>query len=306
MKQIKTLVKLVKEGNNKKIGKAIALNISLSKISRFIPDKIYLKILYRCYFGKRLNLSMPKTFNEKLQWLKLYDRKSIYTDMLDKNRAKEYSANIIGQEHIIQTYGLWNEFDDIDFEKMPDKFVLKCTHDSGSIVICKDAAAFDVNIARKKIEKGMGVNSYYYGREWPYKNVVPQILAEELLIDKKNSDLRDYKFFCFNGKVKCFKIDFERFVSHRANYYDRECNLLHFGEDDCPPNYKIELDIPNNISEMIELAEKLSNGTKFLRVDFYDVDGKIYFGEMTFFPASGFGTFTDAEWDKKLGEWIKL
>ena len=306
MGQIRTVINLLKEGNKKKIGKAIALNISLSKFSHIIPDKYYLKLLYKCYFGKKLNLNDPLTFNEKLQWIKLYERKNIYTKMVDKAEAKKYASNIIGDKYIIKTYGVWEEFDDINFDKLPNQFVLKCTHDSGSVVICKDIKKFDRKKAKEKIEKGLCTDAYYYGREWPYKNVKPRIIAEELLIDNKTNDLKDYKFFCFNGKVQCFKIDFGRFVNHKANYYDRNCRLLPFGEDECPPDNTIVLPIPENFSEMISMAEKLSKNTSFLRVDFYNIEGKIYFGEMTFFPASGFGTFTSEKWDRKLGSWINL
>ena len=306
MGRINTLITLLKVRDRKKIGKAIALNISSSNFFHLLSDKTYIELLYRCYFGKRLDLNNPLTFNEKQQWIKLYDRKDVYTKMVDKHLAKLYAAEKIGKEYVIKPYGVWSNFQDIDFDKLPNQFVIKCTHDSGSIVICKNKAELDVKKAKEKIERGLTTNPFYYGREWPYKNVVPKIIIEELLVDKKTGDLKDYKFFCFNGNVRCFKIDFGRFVNHRANYYDRNCKLLPFGEDECPPDESVCLDFPKEINDMIYLAEKLAEGTKFLRVDFYNVDGKIYFGEMTFFPASGFGTFTDAKWDRILGNWINL
>ncbi len=306
MGQFSTLLKLLKSGDKKKIGKAIALHISSMRIFHLLPDKEYLKLLYRCYFGRKLNLDTPCTFNEKQQWLKLFDRKNVYTEMVDKSLAKRYAAEKIGEEHIIKTYGVWDKFDDIDFDALPMQFVIKCTHDSGSIVICKNKEELDLLKVREKINHGLKTESFYYGREWPYKNVHPKIIAEELLVDAPSGDLKDYKFFCFNGVVKCFKIDFDRFINHRANYYDRDCRLLPFGEDDCPPDFNANLSFPAQIKDMIILAEKLAKGTKFLRVDFYNVNGKIYFGEMTFFPASGFGVFTDEKWDKILGDWINL
>lgn len=306
MAQLNTIVKLIKSGNKKRIGKAIALNISMSRYSHFIPDRLYIRLLYRFYFGKKLNLRNPVTFNEKLQWIKLYERKPIYTQMVDKYWAKDYAAQRIGKEHIVKTYGVWDKFDDIDFDILPNQFVLKCTHDSGSIIICKDKNNLNMESTKKKLELGLATESFYYGREWPYKNVKPRIIAEELLVDTDSNDLKDYKFFCFNGHVKCLKIDFERFINHRANYYDRNCKLLPFGEDECPPDFGIKLSIPKNLYQMIVYAEKLAQGTSFLRVDFYNIAGKIFFGEMTFFPASGFGTFTDENWDKKMGDWLML
>ena len=164
----------------------------------WIPDSIVLKCIYRSELNKKLNLNNPKTFNEKLQWLKLYDRKDIYTTMVDKYEAKKYVAGIIGEEYIIPTIGIYNSFDEIDFDKLPKRFVMKCTHDSGGIIICKDKSNFNKVLAKKKIEKSLKKNYYYGGREWPYKNVKPRIIIEEYMEDKKHHELRDYKIFCFN------------------------------------------------------------------------------------------------------------
>ena len=258
------------------------------------------------YFNKKLNFDSLSTFNEKLQWLKIYNRNEEYVKMVDKFEAKLYVKEKLGDEYIIKTYGVWNTFDEINFDSLPKSFVLKCTHDSGSVVIVHDKENFDINSARKILMKGLMNNLFYYGREWPYKYVKPRIIAEELLLDNENSNISDYKFFCFNGKVKCFKVDFDRFTSHKANYYDRNYKLLPFGEMACPPDFSKVLTIPKNINEMIDLSEILSKGQPFLRVDFYSVNEKIYFGEMTFYPATGFGAFTDEKWDYRLGEWIEL
>lgn len=275
-------------------------------IKNKIPDKIYLKYKYKKIFKKELNLNNPVTFNEKLQWLKLNDRKDIYTTMVDKYEAKKYVANIIGDEYIIPTIGIYNSFDEIDFSELPNQFVMKCTHDSGGLVICKDKNNLDINKARKKINKSLKNNYYYDGREWPYKNVKPRIIIEKYMEDRKTRELRDYKLFCFDGKVKFFKIDFDRQKYHRANYYDTNGILLRFGEEICPPDFEKTLDMPINLNKMISFSQKLSFEIPFIRVDFYEVNGKIYFGELTFYPASGFGKFTPEEWDKKLGDMIKL
>lgn len=271
-----------------------------------LPDKMFLKHVFKKKMGKNLNLREPKSFNEKMQWLKLYDRNSIYTTMVDKYEAKVYVSNIIGEEYIIPTLGIWDKFEDINFEELPEQFVLKCTHDSGGLVICRDKKQFDFTKAKDKINMCLKKNYYYAWREWPYKNVKPRIIAEKYMVDSKINELRDFKFFCFDGRVRCYKVDFDRFADHHANYYDKEGNLLPFGELEYPPKYDNQLEMPDTIIEMERLAEKLSQEIPFLRVDFYDVNGKIYFGELTFYPASGLGKFTTDDWDETLGGWIKL
>ena len=272
----------------------------------YMEDTAFLKLKYKNIIGEKLNLNNPQTFNEKLQWLKLNDRKDIYTTMVDKYEVKKYVSDVIGEKYIIPTLGIYNSFDEIDFEKLPNKFVVKCTHDSGSTIICKDKKKFDIKKAKKKINKALKYNYYYAGREWPYKNVKPRIIIEEYIEDEELKDLRDYKFFCFNGKVNLFKVDFNRFLEHRANYYDKNLKLLEFGEEVCPPDFEKKIEIPKDIMKMILLAEKLANGTKFVRIDFYYTNKKIYFGEMTFYPASGFGKFIPDSWDERLGEMINL
>lgn len=284
----------------------IGLSFTDLESCRVIPDPTYLKMRYYFSMGKRLHLDNPKTFNEKLQWLKLYNRRLEYVKMVDKYEAKEYVKSILGEEYIIPTLGVWDRFEDIDFDMLPDQFVLKCTHDSNGLVICKDKTKLDTEAARRKINKSLKRNYYYVGREWPYKNVKPRIIAEKYMVGDPVVGLPDYKFFCFNGVCKCMKVDFDRFVEHRANYYDPAGNLLDLGEVICPPNIDNVINLPCTKDDMIKLAEKLSQDIPFLRVDFYDMDGKIYFGELTFYPASGFGAFTDEKWDDKLGEWLQL
>lgn len=275
-------------------------------LKKLLPDKIFLNIKYKKVFGKKLDLKNPKTFNEKLQWLKLYDRNPIYTTLVDKYEVKYYVANLIGEEFIIPTYGIYNNFDEIDFNSLPNQFVIKCTHDSGGLIIVKDKSKFDIDSAREKIKKSLKTNYYYSSREWPYKNVKPRIIIEKYMEDDKTKDLKDYKFFVFNGKVNFFKIDFNRFTKHQANYYDLNGNILNFGEEICPPNYNIKIDMPYNLKKMVELAEKLANDIPFIRVDFYETNKKIFFGELTFYPAGGFGKFSPQDWDIILGRKIQL
>ncbi len=273
---------------------------------RMLPDKEYVKIMYKHKLGKELNLKAPETFNEKLQWLKLYDRKPIYKKMVDKYEVREYIKEKIGEEYLISLIGVYNRFDDIDFKNLPSQFVMKATHDSGSVIICKNKDNFDIDKAREKMNKALKRNYYYHAREWPYKNLKPRIIIEQYMVDESGVELKDYKFFCFNGKVKCLKIDFDRFIKHQANYYNEKFELLKFGETVCPPDFNKELKKPKNFDKMIELAERLSKNITFLRVDFYEIDNKIYFGELTFFPASGFGKFEPEEYDKVLGDWLQI
>ena len=274
---------------------------------RFLPDSAFLKIKYRYRMGKKLNLKDPKTFNEKLQWLKLYDRKPIYTTMVDKQEVKKYVADRIGEEYIIPTLGVWDKFEDIDFDYLPNQFVLKCTHDSGGLCICKDKSIFDIAAAKQKINKCLKKNYYYSGREWPYKNIKPRIIAEQYMEDTKTAELRDYKFFTFNGEAKMLFIASERQkqgTETKFDFFDMEFNHLPFTNGH--PNAEVLPQKPERFEEMRALAEKLSEGIPHLRVDFYEVDGKIYFGELTFFHWSGMVPFDPEEWDYKIGSWLKL
>lgn len=274
---------------------------------RHMDDRKYLEKLYRATFGKELNLENPQTFNEKLQWLKLYDRKPIYTTMVDKYAAKEYVADKIGEEYIIPTLGVWDKFDDIDFDALPDQFVLKCTHDSGGLAICRNKKTFDIAAARKKINRCLKRNYYYTFREWPYKNVKPRIIAEKYMVDESGYELKDYKIFCFDGQPKIMFIATDRANPEeetKFDFFDMEFNHLPFQNGH--PNAKKSIMQPKGFKKMKELAAKLSAGIPQVRVDFYDIDGKVYFGELTFSHWSGFVPFDPEEWDYKLGAWIDL
>lgn len=280
--------------------------MALVKLAPLFSDRKYLELMFPMRVGYKLNLDNPQTYNEKLQWLKLYDRRPEYTQMVDKVEAKKYVANIIGEEHIIPTIAVYDRVEDINFETLPNQFVLKCTHDSGGIVVCKDKSKLNKKAALAKLKRGLSRNYYYQNREWPYKNVKPRIIAEHYMEDSQTKELRDYKFFCFNGKVRCFKIDFGRFIEHHANYYDRDGCLLPWGEIHCPPKPEAEVQVPDNLKDMIVCAEIISKELPFVRVDLYSLANHIYFGEITFFPASGMGQFTNVKHDYELGSWLQL
>lgn len=272
---------------------------------RFLPDKMYLQIYYFAQFHKFIDFKNPKTFNEKLNWLKIYDRNPEYTKMVDKYEAKEYVKNIIGEEYIIPTLGVWDKFDDIDFDKLPNQFVLKCTHDSEGLVIVKDKLKFDIKEAKKKIEKAMKYNFYYIGREYPYKNIKPRIIAEQYMEDEKYHELRDYKFFCFNGKVNALFIATDRGIGEtKFDYFDIKFNHLDIRQH--YPNSSQKIEKPINYDKMIKLSEKISKDLKHVRIDWYEVNGKLYFGEITFYHFSGLQPFNDVKWDNMFGEWINL
>ena len=276
-------------------------------IKRLIPDKLYLKIMYRRCLGKKLNLKNPQTYNEKLQWLKLYNRNPEYTKMVDKYEVKKYVADKIGEEYIIPTLGVWNKFEEIDFDTLPQQFVLKTTHDSGGVVICKDKSTFDYETAKKKLNSSLKNNFYYMGREWPYKNVKPRIIAEKYMEDSATKELRDYKLFAFDGVVKALFIASDRQNPNEDTKFDFfDSTLKHLDFTNGHPNASVPPACPETFAEMKKLAEKLSEKIPHLRCDFYEINGKIYFGELTFFHWSGFTPFSPEEWDKTFGDWIKL
>lgn len=271
-----------------------------------VPDEAFLKRLYRIHMGRELNLEKPTTYTEKLQWLKLYDHRPEYTRMVDKYAAKQYVAEKIGEEYVIPLLGVWDRVEDIDFAALPDRFVLKTTHDSGGIVVCKDKAKLDIADAKKKLRYFLSRNYYDRNREWPYKNVPRRIIAESYMEDSRQGELRDYKFFTFGGVPKVLYIAQGRGLGGEtvADFFDMEFNHLSFTIDHemapVPPEK------PENFEKMQELAAILSAGTPQLRVDFYEVDGKIYFGEMTFFHCSGLEAFHPQQWDAVFGHWVTL
>ena len=271
-----------------------------------LSDKAYVKLLYRLRFNKPLNLKNPKTFNEKMQWLKVYDKNPLYTKMVDKYLVKAYVADQIGEEYIIPTLGVWDSFDDIDFNMLPEQFVIKCTHDSGGLVICRDKSKLDKEAVRKKIEKSLKTNYYWHGREWPYKNVPRRVMAETYMQDGDTEYLPVYKFFCFDGKAKIVQtIQNDKMPNETIDYFDREWNLLDLKQK--YPNSTNPLSKPALFDKMLEIADTLAKAKKsFIRVDLYFINGRIYFSEFTFFSDSGTAAFCPDSWDSVLGDMIAL
>ncbi len=286
--------------------KAILIGL-LKRCANLFSDKHYLQMMYYVKMGRRLDLTNPKSFTEKLQWLKLYDRKPIYPQMVDKIAVKEYVKNILGEEVIIPTLGIWDSFDEIDFEALPDKFVLKTNHSGGNsgVVVCADKSSLDKISAKKVLEHSIKTNTYSTTKEWPYSLVKPQIFAEEYLDGDPVLGLIDFKFLCFNGKVKVVYISEGKNINQVTHsFYTRDWERLPFSYES--PYNPENFSKPENYDKMAECAEKLAQDTYFSRIDLYSVDNQIYFGEVTFYPTSGYGKFDPKEWDYKLGDLLVL
>ena len=276
-----------------------------NRLAPILPDEVYLKVRFRQRVGYWPNLKNPRTFNEKLQWLKLHDKHPEYTTMVDKIEAKKYVASIIGEQYIIPTLGVWNSVDEIDWDSLPNQFVIKVTSDSGGIVVCKDKKSLDIEKAKQKLKKGWGKNYYQYNKEYPYKDLKPRIIAEQYMEDESGYELKDYKIFCFDGTPKyLFVATGRQMHDTRFDFYDMEFNHLPFLNGH--PNADVWPVKPNNFDEMVEVAKKLSAGMCHVRVDLYNIHGKIYFGELTFFHWSGMTPYNPVEWDYKLGDNIVL
>ena len=279
------------------------------EISKLLPDSVYLRIKFRRVMGRKLNLNNPQTFNEKLQWLKIHDHNPDYINLVDKYEVKKIVAEKIGREHIIPTLGIWNSFEEIDFCSLPEQFVLKCTHDSGSIVICNDKTTFDYNGAKKKLSNFLKKNYYWNHREWPYKKVKPRILAEILLENntEENSGLIDYKIHCFHGQPQIVLVCCDRFSDRglTEDFFDLNWNHLDVQREK-HGNAETKIARPEALNEMLAIAERLSQDLTFLRVDFYVINRRVYFGECTFYPAAGFERFVPDSFDAEMGGWIHL
>lgn len=275
----------------------------------FINDKTYIKIWYFLVNAKKLDLNNPKTYNEKLQWLKLYDRNPLYTTLVDKVKVKEYIANKIGEEYLIPTIGVWNSPEEIDFDSLPNRFVLKCNHNSGTgMFICKDKSKVTKekwSLVKKDLLKGLKEDYFLGKREWPYKNVPRKILAEKYMVDESGVELKDYKIFNFNGKPQFVEVDFDRFINHKRNIYTTDWEYI-----DMEIQYKsyssYQIPKPKCLNKMLEIAKILSVGIPHVRTDFYVINNRIYFGEMTFFHESGIGEFRPEQWNYKFGELLVL
>ena len=293
----------------------LAYQVAMLRIMGWLPDKPYLKLKFRFAMGKKLNLSNPQTFSEKLQWMKLYDHRPEYTIMADKVKAKDWVADRIGKDYIIPTLGVWDNPEKIDFDALPNQFVLKCNHNSGTgMFICKDKSKVTPEEWEERkawLRKGLKENYYKHHREWCYKNIPRRILCEQFMEDKsQNGNLNDYKFFCFNGEVKMLFVATDRFDENgteqnvKFDFFDR--NFKHLDFRNGHPNATKSIEKPACWEEMIAVAERLSEGIPHVRVDLYEINGKVYFGEMTFYHWSGLVPYEPEEWDYKLGHWFHL
>lgn len=306
MSKKNTAIKLIKSTPNYFVARVIEY------VAFLFPDKLYLRLQYRLIMGKTLDLNHPMLFSEKIQWLKLYNRKSCYTMMVDKFAVKEYVSAIIGKQYVIPTLGVWNDVCDIEWGNLPDKFVLKTTNGGGGsgVVICKDKRRLNIRDVERKLKKSLSQNIYSKSREWPYKNVPRRILAEVYMQDESpvaNSDLSDYKFYCCNGEPIYCQVIRDRSTKETIDFYDMDWNHMPFvGLNPIAQNGRIPVERPNSLSTMIDICRKLSENIPFVRIDLYEIGGHPYFGEITFFPNKGLGRFTPNEWDLRLGQLIKL
>lgn len=304
----------------------------------WMPDEQYLKFIWLIRMGYPLHLDDPKTYNEKIQWLKLHDHNPQYTIMADKFEAKQFIAERVGDEYVVPNYGVWNSFEEIDFDKLPEQFVLKTTHDNDSVFIVKDRDTFDRSIAKRLLTKHLGINHYWWWREWAYKNIKPRIIAEKLLTDSKQDTINDYKFFCFDGVPQfsyvCHHVNkgqdpvmtqydgnpefmlskrirplyrLKNIMGHLETYtfYDNNYQKIPCSKADWPATVDADLP-PKNFEKMKEIAATLSNGIPHVRVDFYEVNGKLYVGELTFYTSAGYENFSPDEYNYKFGDMIKL
>lgn len=284
----------------------VSRHLWLKKIMRLCPDRMYIHLKW---IGRRmpyrLNLKHPRTFNEKLQWMKLYDRKPLYTTLVDKYSVKQYVSTMCGEEYVIPVLGVWERVEDIEWEKLPRQFVIKCSHDCGGMVICRDKSKLNKDQAREKIRQCFLKDYYYEGREWPYKNVKKRIFAEQYMEDEYG-ELRDYKFFCFDGVVKAMFVASERTIGEEVKFDFFDENFIHLDLKQGHPNADAVPNKPQGFETMKKLAAMLSKGIPQVRIDFYDVNGHVFFGEFTFFHFGGMVSFEPIEWDYTFGSWVQL
>lgn len=270
----------------------------------WVPDKHYLKFQYKRQMGTKLNLVNPQNYNEKLQWLKLYNRNPLYTELVDKYEVRKHIIEILGEDYLIPLLGVWDSVEDINWESLPSQFVLKCTHDSGRVIICKNKSELNLEEAKKLLDDSLKRNYYQVGREWPYKNIKPKIIAEKYIFDENAEGLNDYKFYCFNGEPKLFFIATERNKNVKFDFFDLELNHLPIGLR----NSDKKFNIPQNFQKMVKVAAQLSKNIPHVRIDLYNVNNKIYFSEFTFFSDSGYEKFhpNHEKYSNLLGSWIEL
>ena len=280
--------------------------LNYRKLLNWVPDQLFLRAAFRARFGRKLDLNNPKTFNEKLPWMKLYNRKPEYTLRVDKYKVRNYIAEKLGEEYLIPLLGVWDDPDEIDFDALPNQFVLKCNHNSGlGMCICKDKSKLDIQSVKEELRKGLAQDYYLTGREWPYKNVPRKIICEKYMTDETEGDLKDYKIHNFDGEPKVVEVDFDRFKSHKRNLYSAEWEYIESAIT-YPNDSTHQIKRPQQLEEMFECARKLSQGLPYVRTDFYLIDNQIYFGEITFFHDGGWSKFSSEKFEKDFSSWIKL
>ena len=281
----------------------VLLKFISGKFWNKVNDETYLKFQYKAWLKKDLNLNPPQTFNEKIQWLKLYDHNELYTTLVDKYAVREYVSDKIGAEYLVPLIGVWNTSDEIEIQTLPNQFVLKPTHTSGNVYICRDKSKIDFDKLKKETDYWLSRQYYWGNREWPYKNVKPRLIAEELIQD----NIIDYKFYCFNGVPKLLYMSkgLEDHSTAEISFFDLDLNQLPFGRSDYKP-FSTKVEKPSNFDEMIEIAKKLSKGFVFVRIDLYSVNGKTYFSEFTFHPCAGYMPFEPSKYDQVLGDMLDI
>ena len=274
--------------------------------ARLLSDERYLRMIYKRHTGRRLNLDPPMTFNEKIQWLKLHDRNPLYKHLVDKLAVRDYVNSIVGESYLVPLIGVWKKPEDIDFANLPNQFVLKTTHDSGGVLLCHDKKRFDVPGAIDMLNQHLDQDFSEFGKEWAYHDIPRCIIAEQMLGGSDAGAPLDYKFMCFNGTVKCTFVCSERRSESglKVTFYDRNWVPLPFQRH--YPSSSIPIPRPANYQEMADIAVKLSGAIPFCRIDLYEINGRIFFGEVTLYPGGGFERFEPEEWDATLGSWLKL
>lgn len=297
------MCRLIKAFKKAIVRPAYVAEFIMWKTASLWPDKLYISVLYRIKFKQMLNWKNPQTFNEKLNWIKLYHREHRFTTMADKYEVKKYVANIIGEEYIVPNYGVWDNYDNIPFDRLPKQFVMKMTHDSFGAIVCRDKYQFDHARAKIAVKSSVERNWYPFNREWVYKDIKPRIIIDKFLDDYSGHELRDYKFWCFDGEPKVM------YLTNKAscvfeNFYDMDFKPLDI--DHGFKRHNPEFDKPEEFELMKQLARKLSKDIPFVRIDFFYVENKVYFGEYTFYDWGGMKPFRDLKWDIILGSWIKL
>jgi hypothetical protein len=282
-------------------------SVKMLRKIKFLPPKTYAHFLYEHHTGKKLNLNDPKEFNEKIQWYKVFYHPKILTQLVDKYAVRAYVEDKIGPQYLNEIFGVFDSADDLDYKKLPNQFIIKATHASSYNLIVRDKEKLNKTKTAKLFKKWLGKSQYYRtGQEWAYKDVQPRLIAEKLLKDEGGISLIDYKFYCFSGEAKFLEVHLDREQNHKRAFYDFDFKLLPFRYTKPEKTISSDIEKPSNLEEMIKLSEILSANFPFVRVDFYSIEGKAIFGEMTFYPSDGRKDFIPDEYNKIIGDYINL